>query len=136
MRSVHSTRVVLVLFALMVLASATGSLAQASDTLGLTLQVGAIGAVAPDGMVGPELSLRLVPLHGTTESGAPTYLWLDVAATSDDFQTWGLVTGLSADLQAINALSLGLAERGGFGRDWTRDLWVLYVSRSFSVLFK
>jgi hypothetical protein len=103
---------------------------------GLKMAVGALGGVAPEGMVGPELSLRLTSLRSNAESGDAPSLWLDVAATTDDFSHWGLMTGLSAEVEAVNKLTAGLADRGGFGRDWTRRVWVLYVSRSFSSLFK
>lgn len=102
----------------------------------LVLSVGAVGGVAPDGVVGPELSLRLLPLKGSTAGQGTPYLWLDVAATTDDFSQWGVMAGLSADLAAVSNLTAGIAQRGGFGRDWTREVWVLYVSRSFSSLFE
>ncbi|MCE5237315.1 hypothetical protein LLH23_02360 [bacterium] len=102
----------------------------------LVLSVGAVGGIAPDGVVGPELSLRLLPLKGSTTGQGTPYLWLDVAATTDDFSQWGVMTGLSADLAAVSSLTAGIAQRGGFGRDWTREVWVLYVSRSFSSLFE
>ena len=102
---------------------------------GLGVAVGAVGGVAPDGVIGPELSLKLLSLKSAAGSQDAASLWLDVAATTDDFSTWGLMTGLSADVEAVNKLTVGLADRGGFGRDWTRGVWVLYVSRSFSSLF-
>ncbi|MBU0610502.1 MAG: hypothetical protein KKI08_21650 [Armatimonadetes bacterium] len=118
------------LVAAVLVVSCTAGLAE-----GLQVAVGAVGGIAPEGMVGPQLSLRLTTLKGEAGSGAPRALWFDVAATTNDFSEWGLMTGLSADVEAVNKLTIGLADRGGFGRDWTRQVWVLYVSRSFSSLF-
>jgi len=119
-----------VLVGALMIASVSGGLAE-----GLQVKVGAIGGVAPEGTVGPALSLKVMPI-GSNEGQEAGALWFDVAATTEDFSRWGLMTGLSADIQGVGNLTGGLVERGGFGRDWTREMWVLYVSRSFVSLFK